>query len=88
MTPQHRRQAPSKATPGNDGRAGSRGQALVELVLVVPILLFVLVAAGDLARVFAARITIESAARAGAMEAALHPASFEETRRATRRRTG
>ena len=44
----------------------------------MPVLLLVLVAAGDLARVFAARITIESAARAGALEAAIHPASFVE----------
>jgi Flp pilus assembly protein TadG len=64
--------------PGRGRRAGSRGQALVELALVLPVLLLVLVAAGDLARVFAARITIESAARAGALEAATHPSSFVE----------
>lgn len=54
----------------------SRGQALVELALIVPVILLLLVAAGDLARVFAAQMTVESAARAGAMEAAKHPTSF------------
>ena len=63
---------------GHDHRPGSRGQALVELALVLPVLLMILAAAGDLARVFAARITIESAARAGALEAATHPSSFVE----------
>ena len=78
MNPRHRIPAPSPPSRGQDPHARSRGQALVELALVVPILLLVLVGAGDLARVFAARITIESAARAGAMEAAIHPASFVE----------
>ena len=55
----------------------SRGQALVEVALVLPVLLLLLVAAGDLARVFGARISIESAARAGALEASLHPTSFQ-----------
>jgi TadE-like protein/PKD domain len=78
MNPRHRIPAPSLPSRGPDRHDRSRGQALVELALVVPILLLVLVAAGDLARVFAARITIESAARAGAMEASIHPASFVE----------
>jgi len=64
--------------PGSarDHRAGSRGQALVEVALVVPVLLLILVAAGDLARVFSAEVSLESAARAGALEASLHPTSF------------
>jgi PKD repeat protein len=47
-----------------------RGQALVELALVVPILLLLMVAALDLGRIFYARITVENAAREGAMVAA------------------
>ena len=63
------------ARTGTGGR--SRGQATVELVLILPVLLLLLVAAADLARVFHATISIESAARAGALEAATNPASFQ-----------
>jgi PKD repeat protein len=49
----------------------------VELALLLPILMTLLVGAGDLARVFAARMTVASAARAGAMEAAQHPTSWQ-----------
>jgi len=55
----------------------SRGQATVELVLILPVLLLLLVAAADLARVFHATIAIESAARAGALEAASNPTSYQ-----------
>lgn len=54
----------------------SRGQALVELALVVPMLLFLTLAALDLGRVFYSMITVTNAARAGAMEAAYYPDSF------------
>ena len=43
---------------------------LVELALITPVLLFLLVAALDLGRLFYAQITIESAAREGALVAA------------------
>lgn len=78
MNPWHRITLPGLPPGGHGHRPCSRGQALVELALVLPVLLLVLVAAGDLARVFAARITIESAARAGALEAATNPSSFVE----------
>jgi len=55
----------------------SRGQATVELVLILPVLLLLLVAAADMARLFHATIAIESAARAGALEASSNPASFQ-----------
>lgn len=48
-----------------------RGQALVELALIVPILLLLMVAALDLGRIFYARITVENAAREGALIAAV-----------------
>lgn len=54
----------------------SRGQALVELALVVPMLLLLLVAAIDLGRLFYSRITVANAAREGAFVAAYDPTSF------------
>jgi hypothetical protein len=51
------------------GRPATRGQALVELALVVPMLFFLSLAAIDLGRVFYSLITVTNAARAGAMEA-------------------
>ena len=55
----------------------SRGQATIELALLLPVVLMLLLAAGDLARVFNVQVTIASAARAGALEAAAHPTSFQ-----------
>jgi Flp pilus assembly protein TadG len=57
-------------------RRPSRGQAIVELALVLPLMLVLLAAAGDLARLFHSRIIVANAARAGALEAARHPTSF------------
>ncbi|MGH2428019.1 MAG: TadE/TadG family type IV pilus assembly protein [Candidatus Limnocylindria bacterium] len=47
-------------------RSERRGQSLVELVLILPLLLFLFLAIFDFARVFAAAISIESAAREAA----------------------
>lgn len=58
------------------GRSGARGQALLELALVAPILLLLVLAALDLGRLFYSQITVVDSARAGAMEAALEPTSF------------
>lgn len=57
-------------------RPRSRGQAIVELALILPILLLLVAAALDLGRLFYSRITVANAAREGAIEAALNPASF------------
>ena len=54
----------------------SRGQALVELALVVPIMLLLVLAALDLGRIFYSRITVNNAAREGAFVGAYYPASF------------
>lgn len=48
----------------------SRGQSLVEFILVVPILLILIVAIGDFGRIFATGVIIESSARNAAEIAA------------------
>lgn len=58
-------------------RDRSRGQALVELALVTPLLVILLAAALDLGRLFYSGITITNAAREGALEASYNPTSFQ-----------
>src|SRR4051812_43606772 len=58
-------------------RPRSRGQAIVELAIVLPVILVLLAAGADLARIFHSQVAIESAARAGALEASSHPTSFQ-----------
>lgn len=53
--------------------ARSRGQSLVEFALVLPLFLMFVAAALDLGRVFYANITLNNAAREGAMYAAQEP---------------
>ena len=48
----------------------TRGQALVELAIVLPVFLVLVLAAIDLGRIFFARITVANSAREGAYEAA------------------
>lgn len=55
-----------------------RGQSLVELALVLPILLVLLAAALDLGRVFYATVSLNNAAREGALQAAETPGSYVE----------
>lgn len=50
-------------------RHRSRGQGLVELALILPVMLLLLLGALDLGRVFYAQITINNAAREGALVA-------------------
>jgi Flp pilus assembly protein TadG len=54
----------------------SRGQSLVELALVTPILLLLLLGAVDMGRLFYAEIAVTNAAREGAMVAATSPTSY------------
>lgn len=77
---------PSRNGPGQTGRARvlsrllrgrTRGQALVELALVMPLLIVLLAAALDLGRLFYSGITVTNAAREGAIEAAYNPTSFQ-----------
>lgn len=55
-------------------RRDERGQSLVELALLMPILIFGLIAAADLARAFSAQLAVQNAARAGAEAAAINGA--------------
>ena len=57
----------------------SQGQALAEFALIAVVLLVVFATALDLGRVFYADITIENAARAGALQAARTPDSFKKS---------
>jgi hypothetical protein len=54
-------------------RGGDRGQNLVELALVMPILILILVGLVDLGRMFNAYIVITNAARVGARYGSEHP---------------
>lgn len=53
-----------------------RGQSLVELALILPVMMLLVAATLDLGRVFYSQITISGAAREGAMQAARTPTSF------------
>jgi hypothetical protein len=57
-------------------RRPSRGQALVEFALVVIVMLLLLATVADFGRLFYTQITVENAARAGALVAARTPASY------------
>jgi Flp pilus assembly protein TadG len=61
--------------PSRRGR--TRGQALVELALVLPLMVLLLAAALDLGRLFYSGITVTNSAREGAIEAGLNPTSFQ-----------
>ncbi|MEA2537362.1 MAG: hypothetical protein QOF11_1596 [Chloroflexota bacterium] len=58
-------------------RPRSRGQSIVELALILPVLMLLVAATLDLGRMFYSQITITNAAREGAYEAAYSPASFQ-----------
>ncbi len=61
-------------------RPRSRGQALVELALILPVMLVLFASALDLGRLFYSQITIANAAKEGALEASRHPTSFDNTK--------
>lgn len=58
-------------------RRRTRGQSLVELALILPVLMLLVAATIDLGRIFYSQITITNAAREGAMEASRNPTSFQ-----------
>lgn len=51
-------------------RRGGRGQSLVELALILPVMLVLFASALDLGRVYYSQITLDNAAKEGALEAA------------------
>ncbi len=57
-------------------RPRSRGQSIVELALILPVLMLLVAATLDLGRMFYSQVTITNAAREGAYEAAYNPTSF------------
>lgn len=58
-------------------RDRTRGQALVELALITPLMIVLLAAAIDLGRLFYSGITVTNAAREGALEGSYNPTSFQ-----------
>ena len=56
----------------------SRGQSLVEFAMILPIMLVFLAGVIDLGRVFYATITLNNAAREGALQASVTPDSFDQ----------
>src|SRR3954454_12783650 len=58
-------------------RSFQRGQSLVELALIAPIMMIVLAAALDLGRLFYSQITVTNAAREGALAAAQDAQKFK-----------
>lgn len=68
------RRTPQPQRP--DQRRGHRGQALVELALIVPVLAALFLATLDLGRLYYSTITVTNAAREAALEATVHPSSY------------
>lgn len=64
--------------------AEERGQSIVETALMLPIMIFLILAGGDMARGFALQIAIQNGARAGAEAAAIDytPTQLETEARA------
>jgi Flp pilus assembly protein TadG len=51
--------------------SNERGQSMVEVALLMPLLVFLILAGGDLARAFALQLAVQNGARAGAEAAAM-----------------
>lgn len=67
------RRALARGLPRSSRLPRARGQSLVELALVLPIVLLLIGAATDLGRLFYAYVSIENAAKEGAFYGALNP---------------
>jgi len=76
LRPAHRRARPGDAPTA---RARQRGQSLVELALVLPVLLLLVVVALDFGRIYLGYINIQNMARIAANEAANNPLAWSVT---------
>lgn len=56
-----------------DGRGSERGQSMVELAVLLPLLVLMTLGAADFARLFSAEVRVANAAREGARYGARHP---------------
>ena len=65
-------------TPNRDESAASRGQAMVEFALMLPLLALLLVLALDFGRVFFGYVALQNAARVGANHAAQNPTAWSD----------
>jgi Tfp pilus assembly protein FimT len=61
---------------------GTRGQSLVELALVMPVLALLVIGALDLGRVFYADVQLTNSVREGAIYARMNPTAISSTDRA------
>jgi PKD repeat protein len=68
-------------------RRRSRGQSLVELVLILPVLLLMVMAALDMGRLFMGWVVLNNAARVGANYAALNPTAWGSPGNSTQQAT-
>ncbi len=71
------RKPPTTGADGTPRRLPPRGQSMLELALITPVLLLLLLGAIDLGRVWYSEITIANSAREGVMEASFDPTSFQ-----------
>lgn len=63
--------SPARRPRGPAGFGRERGQAIVEVALALPVLVFLLIGGADLARAYAIQLAVQNGARAGAEAAAL-----------------
>lgn len=76
----HRRRTPS--TRRFRVRRGSTGQSLVEFSLVLPLMLFLVVAIADFGRIYTSAVAVESAAREAADFGSFHASYWDPANRA------
>lgn len=87
MRPGGGAKAPSAALGHLSSNRRSRGQSVVEFVIILPLLLLMVLIALDFGRVFLGWVVLNNAARVGANYASLHPEAWGTPGDATRRAT-